>query len=56
MVPQILDTCVIVCLAFELCVCVCVCLCVQSIGEDTSRDLGDRSRSHLDIVNGEDYM
>jgi len=38
-------------LAFEF-----VCVCAKYQAEDTSRDLGDRSRSHLDIVSGEDYI
>ena len=58
---HIIDTCVIVCACFRVvCVCVCACACVHACekyqGEDTSRDLGDRSRIHLDILNGEDYI
>ena len=34
----------------------CVCVCEKYQGEDTLRDLEDRSRSHLDIVNVEDYI
>jgi hypothetical protein len=35
---------------------VCVCVCADCNGENTSRDLREKSRNHLDIVNGEDYI
>jgi hypothetical protein len=44
----------VVCARSSLCVCVCARSMYQ--GEDISVDLGDRSRIHLDVVNGEDYI